>query len=507
MGELTVRLLPGECWWGGCVNKGHIMPITEETQERFSPVGGGEGDQFAPVYLSSMGRCIVSERPFDVTAERGVLTCAGYGDIALEEGYGNLRGAYLAASRAHFPFTGEIPKEEFFTRPQYNTWIELGAHQTQEGILRYAEQIVSHGLPAGILMIDGGWQEDYGVFEFHRGKIPNPQQMMDRLHALGFQVMLWVSPIVSSAGWQYKMLRDRGYLIRGGDGEIAIRKWWSGFSAVLDLTNPEAVAWFHSQLDSLMERYGVDGFKFDAGDASFYRDDDRIFAPASAREQTRAFNEAGVRYRLNEFRAAWRFGGQPIVARLHDKYPTWDSFGLNTLIPHTIVQGLLGYAYCCPDMVGGGILTSFVDGRVPDEELFVRWAQANIYMGMMQMSIAPWRVLSPENAELVLDALNAHAALGETMLALARHAARTGEPIVRHMAYVFPGEGLERCHTQFMLGDDLLVAPVLEKGATVRRVQLPRGSWRAWNGDVFEGGVTMDLPVTLRDVPTFRRIA
>ena len=123
------------------------------------------------------------------------------------------------------------------------------------------------------------------------------------------------------------------------------------------------------------------------------------------------------------------------------------------------------------------------------------------------MFIAPWRVLSAESAELVLEALNKHAALGETMLALARHAAETGEPIVRHMAYVFPGEGLERCGTQFMLGDRLLVAPVLEKGATERRVQLPGGTWRAWNGDVLEGGVTVDLPVTLRDVPTFQRIA
>ena len=45
-----------------------------------------------------------------------------------------------------------------FTSPQYNTWIELGTNQTQEAILRYAEQIVAHGLPAGILMIDDGWQ-------------------------------------------------------------------------------------------------------------------------------------------------------------------------------------------------------------------------------------------------------------------------------------------------------------------------------------------------------------
>ena len=283
-------MLPGECWWGGCVNQGHEMPLTQESDVHMSPVGGHENDQFAPLFVSSAGRYLWSERPFELWASAGKITCAGSGDVLLSEGHGSLRGAYLAACRAHFPFTGALPDEAFFTRPQYNTWIELGAHQTQEGVLRYAEQILSHGLPAGILMIDGGWQEDYGTFEFHKGKFPQPLELIDRLHAMGFQVMLWVSPIVSSAGWQYKMLRDRGFLIRGADGEIAIRKWWSGFSAVLDLTNPEAVAWFHSQLDSLMARYGVDGFKFDAGDASFYRDDDRIFAPASAREQTRAFN-------------------------------------------------------------------------------------------------------------------------------------------------------------------------------------------------------------------------
>ena len=499
-------MLPGECWWGGCVNQGHEMPLTQESDVHMSPVGGHENDQFAPLFVSSAGRYLWSERPFELWASAGKITCAGSGDVLLSEGHGSLRGAYLAACRAHFPFTGALPEKAFFTSPQYNTWIELGTNQTQEAILRYAEQIVAHGLPAGILMIDDGWQEDYGVFEFHLRKIPRPQELIDRLHALGFQVMLWVTPMVGCAGDQFKLLRDRGFLIRDANGEVAVRSWRNGYSAVLDLTNPEAVAWYHQQLRGMMARYHVDGFKFDAGDAYFYRDDDRTFAPMTAREHARTFNEVGVCYPLNEFRAAWKFGGQPIVARLHDKYHTWDDFGLNTLIPHTIVQGLLGYAYCCPDMVGGGIIASFAEGKPLDEELFVRWAQANIYMGMMQMSIAPWRVLSAESAELVLEALKKHARLGETMLALARNAAKTGEPVVRHMAYVFPGEGFERCDTQFMLGDDLLVAPVLEKGATTRRVQLPRGSWRAWTGEVYEGGVTIELPVTIRDVPTFERV-
>ncbi len=133
------------------------------------------------------------------------------------------------------------------------------------------------------------------------------------------------------------------------------RRFWT-------FTNPEAVKWFWSELDSLTDRYEVDGFKFDAGDKYFYEDDDIIFKPTPAREQTAAFNAVGERYSFNEFRAAWKFGGRAIVARLHDKYHTWNDFGINTLIPHTILQGLCGYAYCCPDMVGGGILDCFNKG-------------------------------------------------------------------------------------------------------------------------------------------------
>ena len=73
MNHRAIPLLPGECWWGGCVNAAHTMPITKDTRARFSPVGGRENDQFAPLYVSSAGRYLWSERPFDVTAEDGTL--------------------------------------------------------------------------------------------------------------------------------------------------------------------------------------------------------------------------------------------------------------------------------------------------------------------------------------------------------------------------------------------------------------------------------------------------
>ena len=507
MNSLEIKFLPGEYWWGGSVNKGHEMPIGETSRRSFDLFGEGETDQFAPLLLSSKGRYIWSEEAFSVDAKDGVITLKGNANIVCESGFENLRGAYLEAMKKHFPFDGKMPDSLFWKVPQYNTWIELGTNQTTEGILNYAAGIIKNGLPAGVLTIDGGWQEDYGVYdEFHRGKIPDPKYLTDELHKMGFKVMVWVSPIIASAGPRYKFLRDKNYLVKDKNGEIAVRKWWSGFSAVLDFTNPEAVNWMEGQLGTLQTKYGVDGFKFDAGDCYFYRDDDIIYKPMPAREHTRYFNRFGEKYKFNEYRAAWKSGGKPIVARLHDKYHSWDSFGLNTLIPHTVMQGLLGYAYCCPDMVGGGIIDCFGTEKGLDEELFVRWAQANALMGMMQISIAPWRVLSTENARRVIEAIKLHEKFGSTFLELAKNASVTGEPIVRHMAYVFPGEGFETVNSQFMLGDDIMVSPVLEKGAKIKSVKFPSGMWQCPDGKIYSGNTQTDIPVNPDSILYFKKV-
>ncbi len=502
-----IKILPGEYWWGGSVNKAHEMPIGENTEISFDLSGDGETDQFAPLLLSSKGRYIWCEEAFSVDVKGGIISLKGNAEILCESGFENLRGAYLDAMKKHFPFNGEIPDPLFWKVPQYNTWIELGTNQTTDGILNYARGIKEHGLPAGVLMIDGGWQEDYGVYdEFNRRKIPDPKYLTDELHKMGFKVMAWVSPIIASAGQRYKYLRDKGFLIKGADGEIAIRKWWSGFSAVLDFTNPEALKWMDSQVETLMNKYGIDGFKFDAGDCYFYKDDDIIYKPMPAREHTLYFNRYGEKFKFNEFRAAWKSGGRPIVARLHDKYHSWDDFGLNTLIPHTVLQGLLGYAYCCPDMVGGGIIDCFGEGKGLDEELFVRWAQANALMGMMQMSIAPWRVLKEDNAKRVIEAIKLHEKIGETFLKLAKNASITGEPIVRHMAYVFPGEGFETVNGQFMLGNDIMAAPVLEKGAKSKKVKFPCGRWKNADGSIYEGNTTENIAVTADSILYFKKV-
>jgi hypothetical protein len=114
-------------------------------------------------------------------------------------------------------------------------------------------------------------------------------------------------------------------------------------------------------------------------------------------------------------------------------------------VPNGVAQGLAGYAFSCPDMIGGGEGGDVVDPQFRvDQEFFVRYAQCAALFPMMQFSTAPWRVLDAEHVACCVAAAHLHTALGPEIVALAEHAAQTGEPILRHLAYVFPHAGYEQ---------------------------------------------------------------
>ena len=169
--------------------------------------------------------------------------------------------------------------------------------------------------------------------------------------------------------------------------------------------------------------------------------------------------------------------------------------------------GLLGYAYACPDMVGGGQFTSFLDINEDefDQALIVRSAQVHALMPMMQFSVAPWRILSKENLETVKRMAKLHAEFGPYIMKYAHQAAKTGEPIVRCMEYQFPHQGLAEVKDQFMLGDKYLVAPVVTN-ALSRQVHLPKGKWRDELGKKYKGGKTYTIDVPLSRLPYFEKI-
>ncbi len=395
-----------------------------------------------------------------------------------------LREAALHASERFFPPSGKTPDPLLFTQPQFNTWIELTYDQNQRDVLAYAHAIVANGFPPAVLMIDEGWFEAYGVWDFHRGRFPDPKAMIDELHAMGFRVMVWVCPYIRPDGKEFtELLHDKSRVVwlrsEKNPADPAIMRWWDGYSAVVDPTSPQGREWFEGQLRRLVETYGVDGFKLDGGDADLFAPSAMLTgavahdAKATPNALAESYARVGLAFPLNEYRACWKMGGQPLAQRLRDKEHTWAD--LRKLVPGMVNLGLMGYPFGCPDLIGGGEYLSFQNLASIDQELIVRASEVHALMPMMQFSVAPWRVLTPENLAICRRMAALHTERGKEILALAAAAAKTGEPIVRSLEYAYPGRGYQSITDQFLLGPDVLVAPVVEKGALKRKVVVPPG--------------------------------
>jgi alpha-glucosidase (family GH31 glycosyl hydrolase) len=482
------------------------MPFGVRAHQRDLTVDLGS-NQGMPLLLSSKGRGIWSDDAFRFTFQAGALQVdKASRPILTATRPGGLPGIFRYLSSTYFSASGARPDSLLFTAPQYNTWIEMLYEPSQEKILAYARALLAHAMPPGVLIIDDNWHETYGTLRFHPGRFPRPRAMIASLHELGFKVMLWVSPFVSPDSITFRALERAGYLVRAHDGTVAIRQWWNGHSALLDCSNPACVTWLHDQLDLLVQNEGVDGFKFDGGDLTYYHPDDRTGRPSGPAGQCAAWAAVGLRYALNEYRASWKAAGLPLAQRLKDKRRRWGDDGLASLIPDGLAQGLLGYAYSCPDMIGGGDQVDFLDSTQIDTELFVRYAQCVALFPMMQFSTAPWRVLNDEHLAYCRQAVQIHMRLGSEIVALADHAAKTGEPIIRHLAYLFPEGGYEDVHDQFMLGETLLVAPVLNQGATGRQVVFPPGRWHGDDGSLVTGPCRTEVAAPLARLPWYRRV-
>ena len=492
----TVALppLPGERWWGGVVAAGVSQPYGAPPWRL--ALGDTQYNQANPVLISTSGRYIWADDPSAVVQARAdgtiELDHAAGADVAVATKAmpGGLRSALAAASAAHFPPSGRHPAAALISRPQYNLWMESNLDRanepTQAKVLAYADAVLAHGMPPGVLMIDTNWAEHYGSFRFHRGRFPDPGGMCAALHARGFLVALWVSPFVSPDSESFRAFRAAGLLVPDADDPAApaLAEWWDGFSALLDFTRPPACAAFAAGLAQLRQ-LGVDGFKFDGGDPPFYAQTPHAHCEAFARQ--------GLAHDIAELRACWKLAGTHLAQRQSDRNHAWGDAGLGALLPTAFTAGAAGYAFVCPDMVGGGQFTDFVqadtlqlrEGAAVDAELFVRYAQAAALFPMVQFSLAPWRVLPPKHCGLVAAAARLHARLAPELMRLAAHAAATGEPMLRHCAFVYPDGaflGAEFIADQFMLGDDVLVAPVLSRGAAWRDVALPPGRWVPHDG-------------------------
>jgi alpha-glucosidase len=362
-GRIWIPKSAGVFWWAGIIDHGFQMPLTDGYEADL--LGETYGNQAQPLLLSSQGDVIWSEDALRIKASNeGLLVQADTTLLERTCSSGSLREGFVYARKHYFRGSARMPDELLFLRPQYNTWIELMYDQNQADILKYARGIRDNGFPAGVLMVDDNWQQNYGQWDFKQNRFSDPKAMMASLHADGFKVMLWICPFVHTNSETYAKLEADGLLLKDKSGAAALIKWWNGESALLDFTNPEAVDWFCSRLDYLQSTYAVDGFKFDAGDSAFYKG--IVAAQAvSPNVHSELYGRIGLRYPLNEYRAMWKMGSEPLAERLLDKNHFWSD--LRKLIPNMLLAGLMGYPFSCPDMIGGGEYKSFQTDATIDQ--------------------------------------------------------------------------------------------------------------------------------------------
>lgn len=274
----SYKIYDDEYLWCGSTAFGERNPFNKNS-EFYQNMYLSSSNQTMPLIISNKGRYFWSDKPIIIEIKDGFLNLEGEGIVEYKVGT-TLKEAYMDAMKNHFPFNGRVLPDTFFKTAQYNTWMHFNYFPTQEGVLNYADNLIKHGFAPGIFILDEGWHGRYGEWEFDFERFPNPKQMVDRLHQLGFKVMLWVTPYVCPGGFNFAYHsrpqefyhhKDADKLfIRNKSGEVVLFKWWNGFSAQLDFTKEWDREYMQRRLDYLQETYGVDGFKFDAGAPFLY---------------------------------------------------------------------------------------------------------------------------------------------------------------------------------------------------------------------------------------------
>lgn len=462
-----------------------------------------------PRYDWSLGaeKVPFTHRPFADPGGQGdgLLTFSGQGlrlSFHLSE---DARAAYHHLVEI-FGHPSETPPENLFTLPTWTTWARCKTDISQQVVLNFAEEIIQNRYPYGVMEVDDRWQTHYGDLTFDPVRFPNPKRMIDQLHEKGFKVTAWVIPFLNPQSQAFAEGKARGWLVRQSDGEPYPVQWWQGVGALLDVSNPSALEWFRERLERLQRETGLDGFKFDAGEAAFFPVNALSAESIHPNEYTQRYiNFVAQHFRLTEVRSAWKNQRAPIFFRQWDKWSTWGlDNGLHSVLTGIVSLGLAGYPFILPDMIGGNAYD-----EQPDAELMIRWTQLNALLPTMQFSLAPWDYGTESNA-LCRRYAQLHLEFAPRILELAREAACTGAPIIRPVWWLAPNdERALTCDDQFLLGSDVLAAPVVQPGQRNRAIYLPPGQWRDhWTGALYDGEtVLQDFPAALETLPIFVKMS
>jgi alpha-glucosidase (family GH31 glycosyl hydrolase) len=448
-----------------------------------------------PAWFSSDGRVIAlpGYQDLSMSLHNGVLEIGGATEV-----WEHRASDARAACEALLEWIGPPARQPSLGMfgPIWTTWAEYKRDISQEVVLDYAKRIAGYGYRRSVIEIDDIWQRAYGDLLFDPVTFPDPRAMVDELHRLGFAVTLWVPWFLNPDSALYADARARGYLLAGGE----LVPWWcepERGGGLLDCANPDALEWFVSHLRALCAATGVDGFKFDGGEASWIRE--ALRSPhINANALSDGWASLAARFEYSEARTGWWAQRHGVPMRQWDKFSTWGTDnGLASVVPQALAMSLIGYPYVLPDMVGGNEY-----GNECTPELMVRWAQATALLPMAQFSVAPWRW-----GDETMDLVRRTTFWRDERANLFDELVSTGGPIVRPVFWLAPDdERALRCGDEFLLGEDLLVAPVVTEGARSREVYLPPGEWySAHSRRTFAGPDVIEVDAPLHVLPCFGR--
>ncbi|XP_063829756.1 myogenesis-regulating glycosidase-like [Ostrinia nubilalis] len=420
----------------------------------------------------------------------------------------DVRKAHEYAVERYLEKPTGIPDEKMITYPIWSTWARYKRDVNHDVVLKFADEILKYDFPNSQLEIDDLWETCYGSQTIDKERFPNMKGTVDQLKEKGFRVTIWSHPFINKGcePW-YSDAKEKGYLVSSEYGSVET-SWWNDnetTTAYIDFTKPEVREWFLERLKSLKESTGLDSFKFDAGESSWspqipvLKGDIRDQPGVITADYVRAVSTFGP---MVEVRSGYRTQNLPIFVRMIDKDTYWTfENGLPTLVTTLLQMNMNGYPLVLPDMIGGNGYN-----EPPSKELFIRWLQANTFMPSLQFSYVPWD-FDNETIALSKKYVDLHAQYAPQIIAACANAVATGAPVNPPVWWIAPDDSeAYDIWDQYMLGETILVAPVLEKGATERDIYLPAGTWLAQGepGRRHAGGDWLRrYPAKLHDLPYF----
>jgi alpha-glucosidase (family GH31 glycosyl hydrolase) len=432
----------------------------------------------------------------------------------------------------------------------FEPWMSANDWNTQERVLAEVRRGAAEDIPAGVLVIEA-WSDEStftafrdAVYEPHAdgsphslsdftfppdGAWPDPKGLVDELHERGIKLVLWQIPLLKPApapgsqlGYDRRALLDRGYAVLKDDGSpYANRGWWFPRALMPDFTSAEAREWWTSKRRYLVEELGVDGFKTDGGEHAW--GNDLRYADGTRGAETN--NRYPVLYAAAYHELMQRAGRQGMTFSragftgsaaypchwAGDEDSTWAAFRAS--LTAGITAGACGIFFWGWDIAG-------FSGELPSAELYMRSAAAACFAPIMQYHSeyhhgspsrdrTPWNVAEQTGQPLVLDIYRRFAQLRlrlqPYLRAQARLSVSTGKPLMRALFFeVDDDERIWDFPHQYFLGDDLLVAPVVEPGAVEQSVYLPRGEWvDAWTGEQLTGPTVATRAAPIDRIPVY----